>query len=60
MGDDGAFDDGPEEFGAFFEAEGFEAAANGVKEDVSGGFKLSLSQCLLWLSTMAWSSYSEV
>lgn len=40
VGDDGAFDNGPEEFCAFFEAEGFEATADSVEKDVSSSLEL--------------------
>ena len=40
MRDNGTFDCRPKEFGAFFESKGFEAAANGVEEDVACGFEL--------------------
>lgn len=40
IGNHSAINDGAKEFRAFFEAEGFEAATNGVKEDVTGGFEL--------------------
>ena len=42
MGDDGAGDDRTKQFGAFFETEGFEAATNGVQEDVAGSFELDV------------------
>ena len=40
MRDKGTFDCGPEKLGAFFESKGFEAAADGVEEDVACGFEL--------------------
>lgn len=40
VGDDSAFDNGPEEFRAFFKAEGFEATADSVEKDVSSSLKL--------------------
>ena len=40
MRDNGTFDCRPKEFGAFFESERFEAAADGVEEDVACGFEL--------------------
>ncbi len=40
MWDDCAWDNWAEELCAFFETEGFEAAAHGVEEDIAGGFVL--------------------
>ena len=40
MRDNGTFDCWPKEFGAFFESKRFQAAADGVEEDVACGFEL--------------------
>jgi len=40
IGNCGAFDDGTEKFGAFFEAESFETTAEGIKEDEACGIEL--------------------
>ena len=40
MRDSSPFDYRPKEFGAFFESKRFEAAADGVEEDVACGFEL--------------------
>ncbi len=40
MRDDGPLNNGPKKLGAFFESKGFEAAANGIKEDITCSFIL--------------------
>lgn len=40
--DDSTFDDRTEKFRAFFEAEGFEAAADGVEKNVASGLELHI------------------
>ena len=48
MWDDCSFDDGTKQLGAFFESKGFEAAANGVEEDVAGCFELRQVKSQFW------------
>ena len=40
MRDDSPLNNGPKKLGAFFESKGFEAAADGIKEDITCSFIL--------------------
>lgn len=59
IGDDGSRDDGAEEFGAFFEAEAFETAADGVEEDEAGCVELGAYVLVLWMSEIQTSEVCE-
>ena len=60
--DDSVGDGGAKEFSALGEAEGFEAATEGIEEDVAGGFELERDESVigLWKDSRGRTARSEL